>query len=157
MLVLGMAVFQFSKVMDTILLIAVLCITTSTIDSIAVATHEIKSKAIGTIISLIMCVTWGLFVRIGMINLWSSFGVIRFAFAVGILILPICLKGNVKVAIPILLSTFSIMVIFSVFGQIVVTNIAGMISFVIATSIIIYLLVTSIVNKLRKDDYHEKF
>lgn len=151
LLVLGMAMFQFSKVMDIILLIAVLCITTSTIDSIAVATHEIKSKAVGTIISLIMCIVWGLFVKIGMINLWSSFGVIRFAFAVGILILPICLKGNVKVAISILLITFSIMVVFSALGQIAIANMAGIISFVIATSIILYLMVISIINRIRKE------
>lgn len=128
---------------------------TSTIDSIAVATHKIKNKSVGTIISLIMCIAWGLFVKMGMINLWSSFGVIRFAFAVGILVLPICLKGNVKVAIPISLIAFSAMVMFSVLGQISITNIAGMISFAIATSIIIWLIVISIINHIRKEHNHE--
>lgn len=155
LLVLGMAVFQFSKVMNSILLIAVLCITTSTIDSIAVATHKIKNKSVGTIISLIMCIAWGLFVKMGMINLWSSFGVIRFAFAVGILVLPICLKGNVKIVIPISLIAFSIMVMFAVLGQISIINIAGIISFAIATIIIIWLIVVSIINHIRKEHNYE--
>ena len=155
LLVLGMAIFQFSKLMDSILLIAVLCITTSTIDSIAVATHEIKSKGVGTIVSLIMCITWGLFAKVGMIDLWSIFGVIRFAFAIGILVLPICLKGNAKVSIPILLISFLIMVVFSILGQITITNLAGVISFEIAASIILYLIIISITNNIRKENYHE--
>lgn len=143
-LILCMAFFEFSKIMNAILLITVLCITTSTIDSIAVATHEIKNKKIGTIIALAMCVSWGLFVKIGMIDLWSSFGVIRFTFAVAILILPLCLKGKIKITAPILAIVTAIMIIFAVFGQITITNIAGIISFAIALIIVIYLLIKSI-------------
>lgn len=143
-LILGMAFFKFNKTMDTILLIAVLCITTSTIDSIAVATHEIKDKKVGTAIALAMCVTWGLFVRIGIIDLWSSFGVIRFAFAVGILTLPICLKGNVKVVIPIAICTLATMITFVIFGQIIIQNIAGFVSFVVACVIVSYLVILAI-------------
>lgn len=149
-LILCMATFKFSKIMDAIMLIAVLCITTSTIDSIAVATHEIKSKYIGTIIALIICISWGLFVRIGMIELWSSFGVIRFSFAIGIILLPECLKGNVKIVIPVLTVTSAIMVIFAALGQITITNIAGIISFTIAMIIVIYLIIKSIIESKRK-------
>lgn len=144
-LILGMAFFEFSRVMNIILLITVLCITTSTIDSIAVATHEIKNKKVGTIVSLFMCVAWGLFVRIGMIDLWSSFGVIRFAFAVGILVLPVCLKGKTKVAIPILSITCVTMIVFAVLGQIAINNIAGIVSFAIAMLIILFLVFKSII------------
>ena len=143
-LILCMAVFKFSKLMNVILLLTVLCITTSTIDSIAVATHEIKNKKVGTLVALFMCVAWGLFVRIGMIDLWSSFGVIRFAFAVGILILPACLKGNNKLTIPVLSVASAIMIVFALLGQITINNIAGIISFIIAMLIVIYLAYKSI-------------
>lgn len=144
LLILGMAFFEFSKIMNVILLITVLCITTSTIDSIAVATHEIKDKKIGTLVALAMCVSWGLFVKIGMIDLWSSFGVIRFAFAVAVLILPLCLKGKIKITAPILAVVTAIMIVFAVLGQITITNIAGIISFAIAMVIVVYLLMKSI-------------
>lgn len=144
-LILCMALFEFSKLMNIVLLITVLCITTSTIDSIAVATHEIKNKKVGTLVSLLMCVAWGLFVRIGMIDLWSSFGVIRFSFAVGILILPACLKGKIKITIPILSIASAIMIVFAVLGQITINNIAGIISFAIAMLIVIFLFVKSII------------
>lgn len=150
LLILGMAFFEFSKVMDVILLVAVLCITTSTIDSIAVATHEIKNKGVGTIISLSVCIIWGLFVKIGMIDLWSSFGVIRFAFAVAILMLPFCLKGKVKVTVPVVLVTFAIMDIFAILGQITITNIAGIVSFTVATTIVGYLLILAIAESKRQ-------
>lgn len=154
-LILCMAFFEFSKLMNIILLLTVLCITTSTIDSIAVATHEIKNKKVGTLVSLFMCVAWGLFVRIGMIDLWSSFGVIRFSFAVGILILPACLKGKIKITIPILLIASVIMIVFVALGQITINNIAGIISFAIAMIIVLFLLVKSIIvynstNKIEK-------
>ncbi len=152
LLILCMAFFEFSRIMNVILLITVLCITTSTIDSIAVATHEIKDKKVGTIVALAMCVSWGLFVKIGMIDLWSSFGVIRFAFAIAILILPLCIKGKIKITIPILAVVTAVMIAFAVLGQITITNIAGIISFAIAMVIVVYLFVKSITeyNKISK-------
>lgn len=146
-LILCMASFKFSRTMDVILLCTVLCITTSTIDSIAVATHEIKNKKVGTLVSLFMCVAWGLFVRIGMIDLWSSFGVIRFAFAVGILVLPVCLKGKVRITLPILSLATIIMVSFAILGQITISNIAGIVSFAFAMIIMIGLFIMTIANK----------
>lgn len=92
LLVLGMAFFKFTLPMHIILLVAVLGVTTSTIDSIAVALHEVGNKKIGTGLSLLLCIAFGVFVKMGMLQLWSSFGVIRFAFAVGILLLPLALK-----------------------------------------------------------------
>lgn len=143
-LILCMAFFEFSRIMNIILLITVLCITTSTIDSIAVATHEIKNKKVGTLVSLFMCVAWGLFVKIGMIDLWSSFGVIRFSFAVGILILPACLKGKIKITLPVLSIASVVMILFAALGQITINNIAGAISFAIAMLIVVFLFVKSI-------------
>ncbi len=155
-LILCMAMFEFSALMNIILLLTVLCITTSTIDSIAVATHEIRNKKVGTFVSLFMCVVWGLFIRIGMLELWSSFGVIRFSFAVGILILPSCLKGNFKIAIPIILLTYIIMFYFIASRQIVINNIAGIVSFIIAFLIQASLLIETIENGMVKNSNSKK-
>lgn len=149
LLILGMAFFQFTKLMNIILLITVLCITTSTIDSIAVATHEIKNKTVGTIVSLLICLTWGLFIKIGMIDLWSSFGVIRFAFAIGILLFPLCLKGNIKIVTPVSILGLVSLALFTYLGQINISNIAGKICMVIAVIILVYTIVLSIVKKKR--------
>ena len=138
--ILGMAFFKFTLPMNIILLLAVLCVTTSTIDSIAVGLHELGNKKIGTLVALLMCVGWGLFVEMGMIELWSSFGVIRFTFASGVLMLPYCLKGKKLTLIPITL-TFALMIIFSILGQITINSVAGIISFAVATLILIYLVV----------------
>lgn len=140
-LILCMAFFEFNREMNIILLIAVLCVTTSTIDSIAVGLHELGNKYVGTGVALAVCLGWGLFVEMGMVQLWSSFGVIRFAFAVAILLLPYCLKGKVKVVFPLCLLSYAIMTYFAANGQITINSVAGIISFAIATLIIGYLLV----------------
>lgn len=139
-LVLGMAVFEFNTTMNVILLVAVLCVTTSTIDSIAVALHELGNKYIGTGIALLICIGWGLFVEMGMVELWSSFGVIRFAFAVAILLFPFCLKGNTKLVYVIGIIAYAIIVTFGVLGQIKINSYAGVISFAVATMIIAYVM-----------------
>lgn len=149
LLILGMAFFQFSKLMNIILLVTVLCITTSTIDSIAVATHEIKNKTVGTIVALLICLTWGLFIKIGMIDLWSSFGVIRFAFAIGILLFPLCLKGKVQVTIPVSILSMITLAVFTVLGQIKIANVAGIVCMAVAVAILIYIIVLSIIRRRR--------
>ena len=84
-LVLAMSYFTFSPEMNVILLLAVLCITSSTIDSIAVAMHEIANKRVGTCVALFICLSWGVFADAGIIELWSKAGVYRVGFAIVIL------------------------------------------------------------------------
>ncbi len=84
-LILCMAQFKFTMAMNFVLLLAVLCVTTSTIDSIAVALHELGGKKTGTFVALGICLAWGLFVQIGVITLWSYAGIFRVAFAGAIL------------------------------------------------------------------------
>lgn len=146
LLILGMAFFKFTPVMNIILLVAVLCVTTSTIDSIAVAMHKIGNKKIGTIVALVMCVIWGLFVEMGMIELWSSFGVIRYVFAISIIILPLCLNGKYKVTIPVIAITLASIIVFAVLGQITINSIFGAISFSIAVLMLAYLVFETIKN-----------
>ena len=61
LLVLVMARFQFTTGMNIVLLLAVLCVTSSTIDSIAVAMHEISDRKVGTVVALLICSFWGVF------------------------------------------------------------------------------------------------
>ncbi len=90
-LVLAMSYFKFNDAMNILLLLAVLNITSSTIDSIAVALHEVSNKKIGTLIALFICVFWGVFAKFGIIELWSKAGIYRVAFAIVILSLGIYL------------------------------------------------------------------
>lgn len=84
-MILAMACFEFTPIMNGILLLAVLCVTSSTIDSIAVAMHEISNKQIGTIVALFICLFWGVFAEIGVLSLWSHAGIYRVGFALLIL------------------------------------------------------------------------
>ena len=144
LLILGMAFFKFTMPMHIILLIAVLGITTSTIDSIAVALHEVGNKKVGTGLSLLLCIAFGVFVKMGMLQLWSSFGVIRFAFAIGVLLLPLALKKKAGLVIPVSLISFIAMVVFAILGQITINSTVGIVSFIIATLILGYVSFKSI-------------
>ena len=84
-----MSYFTFSPVMNIILLLAVLCVTSSTIDSIAVAMHEIANKKVGTCIALFICLFWGVFAKVGIIELWSKAGIYRVGFAIAIISLAV--------------------------------------------------------------------
>jgi hypothetical protein len=141
LLILGMSLFKFNKAMDILLLIAVLGITTSTIDSIAVALHELGNKKVGTGASIALCLLFGLFVKMGMIDLWASFGVIRFAFAVGMLLLPFALKGNKAVVLPALAIGVTTVGYFTINGQIVIGSTAGIMSIVVSAMIFAYVAI----------------
>ena len=96
--VLGMAMFEHGRAASIVLLIAVLCVTLSTVDSVAVALHEAGNKRVAVGIGVVLCMFWGVFARMGVLELWSKFGVFRVAFAVGILCLSYLhlRKGNRK-------------------------------------------------------------
>jgi hypothetical protein len=89
LMILAMSSMQFNTLMNGLLLVAVLCVTSSTIDSIAVAMHEVSSKRTGTALALFLCVFWGVFAKIGVIELWSHAGVYRVGFAIIIIILAL--------------------------------------------------------------------
>ena len=81
-LVLVMSFFEFNFIMNALLILAVVCVTSSTIDSIAVALHEIANRKVGTAVALFVCFFWGVFASMGIIDLWSKAGVFRVGFAV---------------------------------------------------------------------------
>lgn len=83
--VLLMACMQFNQVMNVLLLISVLCVTTSTMDSVAVALHDIGGRKVGLAVGMTICAFWGVLADIGVIELWSRFGVYRVGFALAVL------------------------------------------------------------------------
>lgn len=86
LLVLAMSFFQFNWIMNALLIVAVICVTSSTIDSIAVALHELVNKQVGTAVGVFVCFFWGAFAQMGVVELWSKAGVFRVAFALIILV-----------------------------------------------------------------------
>lgn len=94
LLIFVMSLFQFNTAMNALLLIAALAVTTSTIDSIAVAMHEVSNKRVGTALAVFLCVFWGVFKEMGIVELWSTIGIYRVAFCVSVLIFAI--KGVKK-------------------------------------------------------------
>lgn len=85
-LVFYMSTFKFNGAMNILLLVATLCVTTSTIDSIAVSLHELCNKYVGTAVGIFICFAWTIFVDIGIIEIWSKFGFVRIAFAVALVV-----------------------------------------------------------------------
>ena len=144
LLIFGMANFEFSFAMNVILLITVLCVTTSTIDSIAVATHEMGGKKIGTAVCLLICAFWGVLAHIGMVSLWSSFGVIRVVLAVAIIILPLFDSKKYKITVPAMFALIAALVAFPIMKSVDLTNIFGILCEGAATVIIIYLFASMI-------------
>ena len=88
-LVFLLSTFQLNALAQVLLLIAVLGVTTSTIDSIAVALHTMAGKVVGTAVGVALCITWSLFVSVGLLSLWSYAGIFRVALALVILSLGI--------------------------------------------------------------------
>ncbi len=91
-----MSLFEFNGLMNTLLLIACLAVTTSTIDSIAVAMHEVSNKKTGTALAVFLCVFWGVFKEIGIVELWSTIGIYRVAFCVSVLLVALKIRKGAK-------------------------------------------------------------
>lgn len=91
-----MAHFHFTSAMSVILLIACLAVTISTINSIAVAMHELGNKRIGTVITIAICLLWGLGIGVGVMDLWSNFGIVRVCFAIIVVVSSFVVASVVK-------------------------------------------------------------
>lgn len=78
--------FIFTPAMNLILLGMMIAVCSATLDSVIVCFHEWKNKEWGTTVALILCVVWGVFKQMGIIELWGQIGVVRVAICVSILI-----------------------------------------------------------------------
>lgn len=83
--VLLLSKFKFDSTLNTLLLFTVIGVTTSTIDSIAVALHRNFGRKLGTLIGLGICLSFGLLIQLSVLSIWSYFGVIRVGLACYIL------------------------------------------------------------------------
>lgn len=88
-LVFGLAHYELDGINRALLIVAVLGVTTSTIDSIAVAMHRMFNKTIGTLTCFVICLAWGLLIDFGVVDIWSHFGVVRVGLACAMLYLGI--------------------------------------------------------------------
>lgn len=77
--------YDFDYILNFLLLLAVIGVTTSTIDSIAVALHRDFGRKIGTLIGLGICLSFGLLVQLSVLEIWSFFGIVRVDLALYIL------------------------------------------------------------------------
>ena len=84
-LVYTLSLYKFNFTLNLLLLVTVVGVTTSTIDSIAVALHRDFGRKLGTLIGLSICVGYGLLLELSVLSIWSYFGVIRVGLALYIL------------------------------------------------------------------------
>ena len=77
--------YDFDYILNFLLLLAVIGVTTSTIDSIAVALHRDFDRKIGTLIGLGICLSFDLLVQLSVLEIWSFFGIVRVGLAIYIL------------------------------------------------------------------------
>lgn len=84
-LVYTLSLYKFDFTLNLLLLVTVIGVTTSTIDSIAVALHRDFGRKVGTLIGLGICVGYGLLLELSVLSIWSYFGVIRVGLALYIL------------------------------------------------------------------------
>lgn len=84
-LVYVLSLYKFDNLLNLLLLFVVIGVTTSTIDSIAVALHRDFGRKLGTLIGLSICIGYGLLLKLSVLSIWSYFGVIRVGLALYIL------------------------------------------------------------------------
>lgn len=94
--VLGM--FEIPYEVQLFLVIPVLGLATSTIDSIAVAMHECYNKIVGTTIAIVTCCLWWVFLGKDAFWVWNSQGVIRCTAAVLVILFSCLWWYNTKKA-----------------------------------------------------------
>lgn len=78
--------FAFNRAMNFVLLGMMIAVCTATIDSAIVCFHELGNKKLGSVIVAILCIAWGVFKEMGIIQLWGQIGVVRVAICMTILV-----------------------------------------------------------------------
>lgn len=97
LLVFGMAHFERNRLMEMFILLACLMVTISTINSIAVAMHDaIGGKRVGAAVTVSLCALWGVFMSIGIADLWSNFGIVRVTLAIVIVVSSLVVNGLLR-------------------------------------------------------------
>jgi len=86
--------FQFvvTKVMYMFILVITLMVSTSTMDSAAVALHELKGPKFGAVVGLVAVLGWPLFTSLGVMGLWATYGIGRMYIVATMLVIAIYKK-----------------------------------------------------------------
>jgi hypothetical protein len=95
-LVFVMASFEMNLIMSMLLLLAVFNLATSTINSDAVALHEIKGSRVGVIAGLSAVALWQFVKFIGFFNLWQIIANMRIWVAIGVVVFTILAMRKAK-------------------------------------------------------------
>lgn len=88
-LVFALAHYEIVGINRALLIVAVLGVTTSTIDSIAVAMHRLVNRTVGTVACFAICLAWGFLLEFGVVEIWSHFGIVRVGLACAMLYLGV--------------------------------------------------------------------
>lgn len=80
------SMFPFTPMMNFILLGMMLAVCSATIDSAIVCFHELGNKKIGSAVVGVLCIAWGIFKEMGIIELWGQIGIVRVSICMTILI-----------------------------------------------------------------------
>ena len=87
--VFALSFFKFSNVMLIIQIVAIMCITCTTIDASIVGMQKIGGRKIGFAIALITVVCWQFFISMGVLDLWTFMGNIRKYVAAGCIVIAL--------------------------------------------------------------------
>lgn len=69
-----LSMFHFTKLMGLVQVIAILCITCTTIDASIVGMQKIAGEKVGLIIAVVTIVFWQKFISLGVLELWTIMG-----------------------------------------------------------------------------------
>lgn len=77
--------FQATRVMYMFILVITLMVSTSTMDSSAVALHELRGPKFGAVVGILAVVGWPLVTSLGVMGLWATYGIGRM-YIVGVML-----------------------------------------------------------------------
>lgn len=69
-----LSMFHFTKLMGMVQVIAILCITCTTIDASIVGMQKIAGEKVGLLIAVVTIVCWQKFISLGVLELWTIMG-----------------------------------------------------------------------------------
>lgn len=84
--ILIMSIFKFNNLMNITLLIAVIMLAHSTLNSDAVALHEIGGRKFGLALGLVTIIAWEFVKVVGFFNLWQIIANIRIYVAIAVIV-----------------------------------------------------------------------
>lgn len=74
--------FQFSPVMNLVMVLAIMCIALTTMDAAVVGMQKIGGRKIGLALALVTVIAWPLVIPMGVLNLWTFMGNRRLEVAI---------------------------------------------------------------------------